>query len=56
MDSYFAQFGSDHSVGARKVDITVTSQRHPRRCQDILLLKPLHKFCDFFFGHLEKEK
>jgi hypothetical protein len=29
MDSYFAKFGSDHSVRAREVNITVTSQRHP---------------------------
>lgn len=54
MDSYFAKFGSDHSVGARQVDVTASSQRNPRRCQDILLLEPLHKFCDFFFGHLQE--
>jgi len=56
MNSYFAKFGSDHSVGTRKVDITISSQRHTWWRQDILLLKSLHKFCNFFFGHLKEEK
>jgi hypothetical protein len=56
MNTYFAKFGSYHSVGAREVYISISSQRHPGWRQDILLLKSLHKFCDFFFGHLNKKE
>jgi hypothetical protein len=56
MDSYFSEFSPDDSVGTREVDITISGQRHPRWRQDILLLKSLYKFRNFFFGHLEEEE
>lgn len=52
MRSYFAKFGPDDSVSTREIYITISGQRHSRRRQDILLLKSLYKFCNFFFGHL----
>ena len=54
VSAYFAELGSDYSVSTRKVDIAIPSQRHSRRCQHILLIESLYKFCNFLFGHLKQ--